>query len=262
MTFESVVLPAPFSPSRACTSPAAASKSTPSFATTPGKRFVIPRSLTAGGVLACSGIHRRTGRARARPVRGWLALGAPEHALDEPVHRVELLHAQLLAFLEAELALLVVERAFELVELPADEAALLGCDQPLRLRGHLRAIRREGDQAILDAPVVEAGFPGVVHDGLDALQVVRAPVVDGRRQPRVRRELLGVRVVPDPRDLLRLGVLPRRRAVDVLPEHVGAGGVQILGRLALLVGREPAVRPDELDLDAGMRGLRAEREGV
>src|ERR1700751_3082597 len=107
MTFESVVLPAPFSPSRACTSPAAASKSTPSFATTPGKRFVIPRSLTAGGVLACSGIHRRGG-AGPRPAGGRLPLGAPEPPFDEPVHRVELLHAQLLAFLEAELALLVV----------------------------------------------------------------------------------------------------------------------------------------------------------
>ena len=45
--FESVLLPAPFSPSSACTSPAAASKSTPSFASTPGKRFVIPRIETA-----------------------------------------------------------------------------------------------------------------------------------------------------------------------------------------------------------------------
>ena len=47
--FDSVLLPAPFSPSSACTSPARASKSTPSFATTPGKRFVIPRIATAGG---------------------------------------------------------------------------------------------------------------------------------------------------------------------------------------------------------------------
>ncbi len=45
---ESVLLPAPFSPSSACTSPAAASKSTRSFATTPGKRLLIPRIDTAG----------------------------------------------------------------------------------------------------------------------------------------------------------------------------------------------------------------------
>src|SRR2546430_11503677 len=47
--FESVVLPAPFSPSSACTSPAAASNVTSSFATTPGNRFEIPCIRTAGG---------------------------------------------------------------------------------------------------------------------------------------------------------------------------------------------------------------------
>src|SRR4029453_12518476 len=46
--FMSVDLPAPFSPRRACTSPGASSKSTPSFATTPGNRLVIPRSSRSG----------------------------------------------------------------------------------------------------------------------------------------------------------------------------------------------------------------------
>ena len=50
--FESVLLPAPFSPSSAWTSPTAASKSTASFASTPGKRFVMPRIATAGAVEA------------------------------------------------------------------------------------------------------------------------------------------------------------------------------------------------------------------
>ncbi len=50
--FESVLLPAPFSPSSACTSPTAASKSTASFASTPGKRLVMPRIATAGAELA------------------------------------------------------------------------------------------------------------------------------------------------------------------------------------------------------------------
>ncbi len=60
--FESVDLPAPFSPSSACTSPSAASKSTPSLATTPGNRFVIPRSATAAGM------EKRAGGAdRPRP---------------------------------------------------------------------------------------------------------------------------------------------------------------------------------------------------
>src|SRR3954468_13554252 len=181
--FESVVFPAPFSPSSACTSPAAASKSTPSLATTPGKRFVIPSSLTAGGVLAFSGIRRRTGRAGARPVRGQLALGAADHAFDEPVHRVQVLHAQPLALLDAQLALLVVERAGELVELAADERLLLRCDLALRLRRDLWTVRREADQLVLDAPVVEVGVPGALHGRVDLLQVVRAPVVDRRRQP-------------------------------------------------------------------------------
>ena len=72
--FESVLLPAPFSPRSACTSPTAASKSTPSFATTPGKRLEIPRISTAkaapdGAALAswlCSGstlMHPARGRA-------------------------------------------------------------------------------------------------------------------------------------------------------------------------------------------------------
>src|ERR1700710_657084 len=43
----SVLLPAPFSPSRAWTSPARTSRSTAELARTPpGKRFVMPRSLT------------------------------------------------------------------------------------------------------------------------------------------------------------------------------------------------------------------------
>src|SRR3954447_13539637 len=175
--FESVVLPAPFSPSSACTSPAAASKSTPSLATTPGKRFVIPSSLTAGAVLAFSCMSRRTGRARgARPVRGQLALGAADHAFDQPVHRVQVLHAQPLALLDAQLALLVVERAGELEELAAHERLLLRCDLALRLRRYLRAVRGEADQLVLDAPVVEVGVPGALHGRVDLLQVVRAPV--------------------------------------------------------------------------------------
>ena len=40
--FISVVLPAPFSPSNPWISPRPTSRSIPSFAVTPGKRFVIP----------------------------------------------------------------------------------------------------------------------------------------------------------------------------------------------------------------------------
>src|SRR5437870_409727 len=106
--FESVDLPAPFSPSRACTSPSAASKSTRSFATTPGKRLVIPRRLTAAVMKM-----RRAGR-DVPPVLEWLALGASDDALDEPVHRVEVGNSQPLALRDPQLPALVVQRAREL----------------------------------------------------------------------------------------------------------------------------------------------------
>src|SRR5690242_10910455 len=122
--FDSVVLPAPFSPSNAWTSPAAASKSTSSLATTAGNRFVIPRSATAGG----------GGEACASPP-GLSALGATDHAFDEPVHCIQVLHSQLLALRDAQLALLVVQRACEFIELAADDRRLLRRDCALRLRG-------------------------------------------------------------------------------------------------------------------------------
>src|SRR5690348_4574726 len=46
--FISVDFPAPFSPRSACTSPLRRSKPTWSFARTPGKRFVMPRSSRTG----------------------------------------------------------------------------------------------------------------------------------------------------------------------------------------------------------------------
>src|SRR4051794_20257968 len=113
--FESVDLPAPFSPSSACTSPAAASKSTWSLATMPGNRFVIPRSSTAGGMGKRAGETRRL----ARPVA--LALRAPDDALHQVVHRHQVGERRTRAGLDAQLALLVVDRAAELVPLAADD---------------------------------------------------------------------------------------------------------------------------------------------
>src|SRR5581483_5930914 len=198
--FESVLLPAPFSPSSACTSPAAASKSTPSLATTPGNRFVIPRRTTAASEEAAV----VTTRPSAIPSRrnGPLALGAALDALDEPVHRVQVLDGHPLALRDPHLAALVAQRPRELVEGALDQRLPLRRDQLLRLRRHLRPVRRQADEPILERAVVEAGLPGAVHRRLDALDVVRPPVVDGGRQPRRRRELLRVRVVADPRDPL------------------------------------------------------------
>src|SRR5215218_5244133 len=118
---ESVVFPAPFSPSKAWTSPSAASKSTRSFATTAGNRFVIPRRATAGGEAATTSPPNR------------LALRAADHAFDEPVHRVQLLDRELLALGDAQLPLLVVERSRELVERAVHQRLLLRRDRLLRL---------------------------------------------------------------------------------------------------------------------------------
>src|SRR2546430_6374560 len=98
--FDSVVLPAPFSPRRAWTFPFAASKSTRSFATTAGNRFVIPRNATAAGMVEGLG-----GEASPPPPTE-SALSAADHASDEPVHRVEVLDRQALAFRNTQLALL------------------------------------------------------------------------------------------------------------------------------------------------------------
>src|SRR6266498_2757347 len=102
--FDRVVLPAPFSPSRAWTSPAAASKETSSFATTPGKRFVILAMRTAGGGEAPGepaplSFIASTGGASPIGLAGWLDLRhGPDDALDEPLHRVQVgEHLQVLA---------------------------------------------------------------------------------------------------------------------------------------------------------------------
>src|SRR5438270_1295080 len=181
--FESVLLPAPFSPSSACTSPSAASKWTSSFATTPGKRFVMPWSSTAAGM-------KKGGQgARPCPPGISLALRAPLDALHQVVHRVELGERGLVPLGDAELALLVVDRAAELVPLAGLDQRLLLRDQRLRLGRHVRAVGRELREAVLQVAVVVARLPGAVHRCLGPLQVVRAPVVDGGREPRVRREL-------------------------------------------------------------------------
>src|SRR5436190_9507019 len=168
--FERVLFPAPFSPSSAWTSPGAASKSTASFATTPGKRFVIPRIQTAeeapgspaplssGTELGACCPTRLAGRVDVRD--------RPDHASDEPLHRVQLVDARLRVRVEAlplrdpQLARLVVDRPAERVPLAGHDQRTLPGDRRLGRSGDLRPVRREAREAVLDRAVVEARLPG------------------------------------------------------------------------------------------------------
>src|SRR3954467_8508088 len=216
--FESVDLPAPFSPSSACTSPSAASKWTPSFGTTPGNGLVMSRSSTAAAIE-----KGRTGPEPRPPVTR-SALRAPDDALHEVAHRHQVAVRRLVARLDLQLALLVVDRAAELVPLAALDLLLLRSDQRLRLGGDAGTERRELREAVLQAAVIGTRLPRPAHRSLGPLQVVRPPVVDRRGEPLLRREALRVGVVPDPGQADGLRVLAGRRAVDVLAEHVGACG--------------------------------------
>src|SRR5919197_4908539 len=77
--FISVDLPAPFSPRRACTSPRRRSKSTPSFATTPGNLFVIDRSSRTG-TSAIRDDSTTGSRGRSRRRRGAGSSPAPRRS--------------------------------------------------------------------------------------------------------------------------------------------------------------------------------------
>src|SRR5581483_3749432 len=180
--FESVLFPAPFSPSSACTSPAAASKSTASFASTPGKRFVIPRIETAGeapGVPAPLPARSVLGACCPTRLAGRLDVrDGPDHAPDEPLHRVQGVDPGLRVRVEAlplrdpQLPGLVVDRAAERVPLAGDDQRLLLRDRRLRLRRDLRPVRRQAGEPVLDRAVVEARLPGAGDRGLDPAQVV------------------------------------------------------------------------------------------
>src|SRR3954447_2856339 len=143
---ERVLLPAPFSPSSAWTSPSSASKSTPAFAITPGNRLVIPRQAIAGRparaamtaprspVGSIERDRRLGGGVAATPASRCSALRASFDALDEPVHGVEIRQdLQRRALRHLQLAALVVERPGEDVELAADNRGLLRGDHRLRL---------------------------------------------------------------------------------------------------------------------------------
>src|SRR5712691_7923902 len=177
-----VVLPAPFSPSKACTSPQRAAKSTPRFATTPGKALSIFSIATASTSLIGTHGGYKTNRALAlRNVSDDVAEG-PVHLVGLDVGVVLRLRwlgrralvevAQRLAFGRLDSPVVVHQR-------PAPDVQAARPDLVLRLRRHFGDVRRHQvarlgglNQAVLGVVVELHRLPRAVHDRLDAIDVV------------------------------------------------------------------------------------------
>src|SRR5688572_12096040 len=99
MILISVDLPAPFSPTRACTSPGSSSSPTPSSAVTPAKRLTIPSMRRTGGIAVITEAGGLTGAPRHRSVRVREVLrgvGLVEEPVGEENLRRDLLLAEIL----------------------------------------------------------------------------------------------------------------------------------------------------------------------
>src|SRR5947208_3372718 len=252
--FESVDLPAPFSPSRAWTSPGRASKSTWSLASTPGKRLVIPRMATAGTCPAVT--------TSALMATGSAAFRAADDPLHEPVDRVQIAHAQLRAGWDLDCAGLVLQRTLEFVEASALERLHLGVDLRLHRLRHGAPIGGEADHPVGDAAVVVVRLPAAIHRGFHPLGVVGSPVINGSGQPDVGSVGRLVRVISAPGDIDGLGGVAGGRAVLSLADRVHAQREQALRGLLLFGRVEPGVGPNDLNGGTRVGGLGAQGDGV
>src|SRR5919204_400334 len=224
--FINVVLPAPFSPSSACTSPRRTSKSTWSFASTPGKRFVIPRTSRTG---------RSSTVADSKPVRRRRAAW-PAFLVKPMISRSRLRH----------------------LDLAGDDEPL----EPVHLRDvglrHLRADLADADAPVLQVEehvrsAAERAVLGRTDDAQDpeihALELARQDVL-----PEVRL----VDVDADPPDVLVLSGTQRAeaaRAGDVVDDLRACRDLVQRQRLALVLLGEGS-RIVDLHLDAGHALLR------
>src|SRR6476620_10495540 len=154
MILISVLLPAPFSPSRACTSPVRTSKSTSSRATTPGKALRMPCISSTGTETADSAV---TSLCRASESISVLPQGAAAASVeqdgdedDQPVDR------QLPARIDAQQDDAVVEGAQQ-------QHRQQRADQRALASGQTDAAQQNGaDHLQLEAE------PGVVLAGVEA----------------------------------------------------------------------------------------------
>src|SRR6185436_16495281 len=239
----SVDLPAPFSPSRACTSPWRRSKSTRSFATSAPKRLVTPSSSRARVAVAFRGLLHGVGDV-AQLARGDLLLERGDLGLVLGPHAVRLA--------EADAAGLRVEHRVR-ARLEAAVLGLLGgledrlVDLLERRRHHLRAevgligVHADALRALL-LHGVQRTEPALARDREDDLRALAELVerellalVLGDEVLRVRVERRGLRirvgdalleprdVVVDGRDLLAAdgrGDLLAALVLEVQPGHV------------------------------------------
>src|SRR6266508_1357557 len=227
----SVDLPAPFSPSKACTSPRRRSKSIRSFALTPGKRFVIPRSSRTGASSAMTGNPK--GRDRARPLEPFEYLGRRRLDLARGDHLLDLLD-------------------------PRDDICTVGL-------GQLLAELAVANAAVLDAVVLVVATPesrGVRLVGLDRLEDGPVDKLRSARQ-NVPPEIALVGVDADAPNALLLGsVEPAEPTLAGGLEHDAGAARDLVQRrlLALrLVGEGRVVRVVDEHGHLRIRLLRAGR---
>src|ERR1043166_3316995 len=117
-------------------------RSIPALASTPGKTLTIPRSSTSGSARA-SAINRSL-RGRRRSV----------DPLNEPARARDVLDTQHRAGGDAEIALLVLDRPFEDLELAADDVLLCLLDDLAdRIRNGL-VEGSEGQQPVVEPAIV------------------------------------------------------------------------------------------------------------
>src|SRR3954470_10492779 len=218
--FISVDLPAPFSPSSACTSPGRSSKSTRSLARTPGNRFVIPLSSSAAGASigrdsrdsarwACE-LRAADGRRHLQRARDDL-LAHGVHAVDQRLRhlRADLAHADTVVL--------------QIEEDVAPPGELAGAD-------------------VAD---------GVVDADIHALDAAREDV---------RPEEGLVAVDADPPDLLLLRRVERADPAQAcnVEDDLRAGRDLVERELLALVLRDEVLRVVDEDLHLRVRALRAE----
>src|SRR3954447_8599342 len=243
--FISVDLPAPFSPSSACTSPRRTSRSTLSFATIPGNRFVIPRNSRTGGSSAIRRDSMEAGRAASSVRSRRKEEGAPCGAPSVKRMRCGL------------------QRGGR-VDLARDDQLL----DPVHLLDERGAVALRADLADVLAAVLQvedevgAGLQGAglgqLEEGVDG----RVDALHARRQD-VRAEVALVGVDADAPLALRLRGVEGAEATATgdLEDDVRALGDLLQGQLlALRRGRRRElvrVVDQDLDLRVGLAGARA-----